>query len=145
MACLVASVVAFILLDSYEIVMLMESVLFTLQAIGLLIINADLHMTLSGIFKPAQFKNERRFLKCTLVTFTLSYLFAVGRTFAIYIMIHMETFHIKKWMCQNNFLVNLINIVCYIFIDLIPICTIFYLHRKNFHEEAKKERLNEKL
>ena len=53
MAFLVASVVAFIILDSYEIVMLMESVLFTVQAIGLLIINADLHMTLSGIFKPA--------------------------------------------------------------------------------------------
>ena len=53
MAFLLASVVAFILLDSYEIVMLMESVLFTVQAIGLLIINADLHMTLSGIFKPA--------------------------------------------------------------------------------------------
>ena len=89
MAFLLASVVAFILLDSYEIVMLMESVLFIVQAIGLLIINVDLHMTLSGIFKPAQFKNERRFLKCTLVTFTLSYLFAVGRTFAIYIMIHI--------------------------------------------------------
>ena len=53
MAFLLASVVAFILLDSYETTMLMESVLFTVQALGLLIINADLHMTLSGIFKPA--------------------------------------------------------------------------------------------
>ena len=36
---------------------------------------------------------------CTLVTFTLSYCVAVGRTFAIYMMIHMETFNIKIWMC----------------------------------------------
>ena len=66
--------------------------MFTIQAFGLLLINGQLHMTLSGIFKPAQFTGERRFLKCTLVMFTLSYVVAVARTFTIYMMIHVESF-----------------------------------------------------
>ena len=76
------------------------------------------------------------------MTFTLSYFVAVSRTLAIYIMIHLESFHIKVWMCKNNFLVNVINLICFIFIDIVPILTIFYLHLKNFRDEDKKERLN---
>lgn len=86
---------------------------------------------------------ERRFLKCTLITFTLSYIVVVCRTFAIYIMIHIDSFHIKKWVCKNNFTVNLINCLTYLFIDIIPIATIFYLHFKNFREEEEKEKLRE--
>ena len=123
--------------------MLMETVLFMMQAIMLLVINAELHMTLSGIFKPAQFTRERRFLKCTLVVFTMSYMIAMVRTLSIYLMIHKKSFHIKKWLCENNFLVDVINLSTFCGIDIIPIFTIFYLHWKNFREEEKKEILHE--
>ena len=73
----------------------------------------------------------------------MSYLIAVVRTVAIYTMIHKETFHIKVWLCKNNFLVNLINFATYIFIDIIPIFTIFFLHWKNFRDEVQKENLRE--
>ena len=43
------------------------------------------------------------------------------------------------WICKNNFLVNIINVLCYVFIDLLPIATIFYLHWKNFRKEVEKE------
>ena len=123
--------------------MLMEAVMFSLQAVGLLIINAQLHMTISGIFGQAQFQRERRFLKCTLITFTMSYCIAFGRTFAIYTMIHNPSIHLKAWMCRNNFTVNLINFLTYIGIDIIPFFTIFFLHWKNFRHEEQKQLLNE--
>ena len=34
---------------------------------------------------------------------------------------------------------NVINVLSYTFIDLIPLGTIFYLHWKNFRNEAEKE------
>ena len=102
-------------------------------------------MTLSGIFAPAQFSRERRFLKFTLITFTLSYCVAVGRSFAIYTMIHLSTFQIKVWMCKNNFTVNLINFLSFICIDIIPYFTIFFLHWKNFRYEEQRETIDESI
>ena len=59
-------------------------------------------------------------------------------------MILHETFHVKKWVCESDFDVNVINMVCYSFIDLIPIGNIFYLHWLNFRKEAEKEYMLEK-
>ena len=52
-ACLVASAIIFLFVDKYEYIMLMETIMFSVQAMGLLIINADLHKTLSSIFGQA--------------------------------------------------------------------------------------------
>jgi len=68
----------------------------------------------------------------------------VIRTTTIYVMILHETFHVKKWVCESDFDVNVINMVCYSFIDLIPIGNIFYLHWLNFRKEAEKEYMLEK-
>ena len=59
-------------------------------------------------------------------------------------MIKDDDFWTDEWVCENNFLVNVINVVSYTFIDLIPICTIFYLHWQNFRKEAEKEYMLEK-
>ena len=45
------SAVLFFFIANYEYIMLMESIMFTLQAAGLIFINVQLHRTLSGIFK----------------------------------------------------------------------------------------------
>ena len=52
---------------------------------------------------------------------------------------------VEKWVCENNFKVNLINVVCWLVIDLIPIGTIFYLHWKNFKIEAQKQYMLENM
>ena len=74
-------------------------------------------------------------MKCTLVTFTFSYIVAVGRTLGIYFVIVDKSIKIEIWTCENNFLVNCINVFTFFGIDLIPIGTIFYLHWKNFRTE----------
>ena len=74
----------------------------------------------------------------------MSYFVVVIRSTTIYLMIKEADFETEAWVCKNNFLVNVINIVSYIFIDLIPISTIFYLHWQNFRKEAEKEYMLEK-
>ena len=74
----------------------------------------------------------------------MSYFVVVIRSSTIYSMIKVSNFKVEEWICKNNFYVNLINVVSFTFIDLIPICTIFYLHWQNFRKEAEKEYLLEK-
>ena len=125
---LVANWGLFAYFNSYEYTMLVEAILFSLQSLGLLLINAQLHRTISRIFDQEHFTRERRFLKCTLIAFTMSYFVVVIRSSTIYLMINSESFPAEEWVCENNFIVNVINVVSYTFIDLIPVCTIFYLH-----------------
>ena len=84
---LIVNVVLFIVKKKYSFTMLAEAILFTVQALGLLGINAQLNNVLSGLFNSEQFRNERRFLKCTLVVFTISYFLVVVRSFLFYYMI----------------------------------------------------------
>lgn len=51
---LVVSAIMFFFIDNYEYIMLMEAIMFTVQAVGLLVINAQLNRTLSSIFGPQQ-------------------------------------------------------------------------------------------
>ena len=141
---LVANWGLFAYMNSYEYTMLVEAILFSLQSLGLLLVNAQLHWTISEIFEQEYFTRERRFLKCTLIAFTMSYFVVVIRSTTIYLMIRSDNFPAEEWVCKNNFIVNFINVVSYTFIDLIPICTIFYLHWQNFRKEAEKEYMLEK-
>ena len=59
-------------------------------------------------------------------------------------MISDDDFWTEEWVCKNNFIVNVINVVSFTFIDLIPIFVIFYLHWQNFRKEAEKEYMLEK-
>ena len=81
---LIVNVVLFIVKQKYSFTMLAEAILFTVQALGLLGINTQLNYVLSGLFDNEQFRNERRFLKCTLVVFTISYFLVVVRSFLFY-------------------------------------------------------------
>ena len=99
-------------------------------------INAQLNHVLSGLFNSEQFRNERRFLKCTLIVFTISYFVVVVRSFLFFYMITNSEIDAQKWVCKRNFEVNLFNVLSYIIIDLIPLGTIFYLHWKNFRVES---------
>lgn len=69
----------------------------------------------------------------------MSYIMVMGRTLFIYWVISQKTFKFKNWICNNNFVVNMLNVVCYTLIDLIPIGTILFLHWKNYRYEAQKE------
>ena len=75
----------------------------------------------------------------------------VLRVFAIFGTIYkhnddgIEDQPVEKWVCEHNFTVNLINVVCWLVIDLIPIGTIFYLHWKNFKIEAQKQYMLENM
>ena len=101
----------------------------------MLIINATLHRAINKTFNIEELRSERNFLKCTLVLFTLSYILVVLRSFAIYALIQEQT-SLEKWVCENNLEVNSLNVLSWLFIDLLPIGTIFYLHWKNFQKEA---------
>ena len=135
---LLVNVALFLIKRVYSFTMLMEAIMFSIQTAGLLGINAQLNYVLSGLFQNNQFTRERRFLKCTLVVFTLSYFVVVVRSFFIYALITSSEGQVKKWICKHNFEVNLFNVTSYVFIDILPISTIFYLHWKNFREETKK-------
>ena len=136
---LLINVVFFIIVRKYGYTMLVEAILFALQAFTLVKINMELNRVLSSLFNNDQFQKERRFLQCTLIVFTISYFVVIVRSFTIFGLIQHDSLDIKRWVCLNNFEVNLINVVSYVFIDLVPIGTIFWLHWKNFREEAKKE------
>ena len=84
-------------------------------------------------------------MKCTLVVFTMSYFVVVVRSFTIFAIIQADRGQLKIWVCKNNFIVNLINVISYVLIDLVPIGTIFYLHWKNFREEAQKQYMLDKM
>ena len=141
---LVTNLALFIYLKKYSFTMLVEAILFTVQALGLLGINAQLNHVLSGLFNSDQFRSERRFLKCTLVVFTLSYFLVVVRSFSFFYLITDPKIDVKKWVCLHNFEVNLFNVVSYTIIDLVPLGTIFYLHWKNFRVESQKQYMLEK-
>ena len=50
-AVLLANWGVFAIVNSYEYTMLVEAILFSLQSLGLLLINAQLHRTISKIFE----------------------------------------------------------------------------------------------
>ena len=133
---LVVNVVLFIVKQKYSFTMLAEAILFTVQAVGLLGINAQLNRVLSGLFNSEQFRSERRFLKCTLVLFTLSYFVVVVRSFLFYYMIVNPEINAKEWVCKNNDKVNLFNVASWLVIDVLPLGTIFCLHWRNFRAES---------
>ena len=133
---LCGALVCFFTVDlSYKRIMLANACLFTVQACFMLIINATLHRAINKTFNVEELRSERNFLKCTLVLFTLSYILVVLRSFAIYALIQEQT-SLEKWVCENNLEVNSLNVLSWLFIDLLPIGTIFYLHWKNFQKEA---------
>ena len=136
---------------TYEKIMFCNGGLFIVQAISMMYINTHLNRTITKIFNVQELQNEKNFLKCTLVVFTLSYFVVVLRTFAIFGTIYKHDDDgkdgqpVEEWVCENNFKVNLINVVCWLVIDLIPIGTIFYLHWKNFKIEAQKQYMLENM
>ena len=130
---LCGALVCFFTIDlSYGRIMLANASLFTVQACFMLIINARLHRAINKTFNAEELRSERNFLKCTLVLFTLSYILVVLRSFAIYTLIDVEGNGVEKWVCDNNFRVNSVNVLSWLVIDLLPIGTIFCLHWKNF-------------
>jgi len=66
----------------------------------------------------------------------------VARAVAINIMV-FSNLKVRSWICKNNFLVNVINCATWLIIDFAPFATIFYLHWKNFSQEAQKQHLLE--
>lgn len=139
LVCLLGFSIFFFMIQRYKDSMLVFSCLFFVQACGLISINYILSSTLSGIFNQVPFKKERRFLKCTLLTFTVSYIIVIARTTFIYWVISQSKFEFKVWICKNNTFVNFLNVVSYTLIDLIPIGTIIFLHWRNYRKEAQKE------
>lgn len=74
----------------------------------------------------------------------MSYFVVVARSFFIYTLIKQGEVNVKMWICKHNFELNIFNVTSYVFIDILPIGTIFYLHWKNFREESKKQYMLEK-
>ena len=71
-----------------------------------------------------------------MLGFSISYFFAVIRTFSIFVVLHLTDASVLEWVCNNNFLVNVINLLTWFLIDLIPISTIFFLHWRNYRNES---------
>lgn len=80
---LVGASIYFFLAKDYEYIMIGYATLFTLQTIFLMTINWILNSVLSKLFQGASFSNERRFLICTLIIFTISYFVVLLRTISI--------------------------------------------------------------
>ena len=100
---------------------------------------------LANIFDVNSFNAERRFLRCTLLMFAMSYCIVVARCITIYVLISIEGESVKVWICENNFYVNLINTSSWLLIDLLPLGTIFYLHWLNFRKESLKDFIRDKM
>lgn len=81
---------------------------------------------------------ERRFLKCTLLVFSISYLFAVVRTTTIFSFVELTDDHVLVWVCNHNTEANIFNCLSWLFVDMLPIGTIFYLHWRNYRKESQK-------
>lgn len=84
---LVGASVYFFFERRYEYIMIGYATLFTLQTIFLMTINWILNSVLSKLFKGASFSNERRFLICTLIIFTISYFVVLLRTVSITVLL----------------------------------------------------------
>ena len=115
------------------------AILFSIQAVYLLIVNGVLNATLTKIFDVEQFTVERRFLKTTLCAFSLSYLVVMVR--AIFIETLVFRYNSRTWICNNNDTANLINVIMWSLIDLFPFGTIFFLHWRNFRHEFQKQEI----
>ena len=68
----------------------------------------------------------------------------VARSFLFFYMITNSQINAQEWVCKRNFEINLLNVVSYIIIDLVPLGTIFYLQWKNFRVESQKQYMLEK-
>ncbi len=91
-------------------------------------------------YAEKNFKNERRFLMVTMIFFSLSYLFISAKSIVGYIIFYQIN---ENWsldhICGHNFHVVVFNCLSVIFVDILPLTAIFYLHYVNFSkEEAKK-------
>jgi len=51
-------------------------------------------------------------------------------------LIKLSNDKVHAWVCEKNFWLDLVNLICYMLIDMIPYCTIFFLHWKNFGYDA---------
>ena len=71
----------------YEWIMLAYSILFLIQTVWMSYANLMLNRTLTATFETQHLNVERRFLKCTLIGFSVSYLFAVIRTLTIFLVL----------------------------------------------------------
>ena len=117
------------------------AILFSIQAVYLLIVNGVLNATLTKIFDVEQFTVERRFLKTTLCAFSLSYIVVMVRAVFIDTLVITRGKDSRTWICKNNDTANLINIIMWSLIDLFPFGTIFFLHWRNFRREFQKQEI----
>ena len=131
--------ILFFVFSYYEYIMLGISLLFIFQFTWVLSANIVLHNTLTKTFDAKQLANERRFLKCTLIVFSISYFFAVVRTTSIFSFVALTDDKVLLWVCNNNFEANMLNCVSWFLIDLLPVGTIFFLHWRNYRKESMKQ------
>ena len=123
-------------------ILLTESGEFFVLAITVLILNMQLRATLATLFENKSFDSELSYLNRTLTVHGISYFFVMGRAAALVTLIIKQN-SMKVWVCNNNDLMNILNIGCYVVIDLLPFSTIFFTHWKNFRAEIQKQRIIE--
>ena len=87
------------------------------------------------------FQHEKRFLLCTLIIFSISYLVCVLRNLIEWMVLQpqISATQIDDYICQSNSSLTLFYAISYFVTDLLPYVCIFYLNWKNFRLIDKQD------
>ena len=114
--------------------------------------NVWLNRSMRELFGPDRlkttFKSEIRFLRCTLVTFSVSYLVMVLRNVVngLLLTVYKDSARVEENFCDNPFLFNLVNLTSYMLIEILPFMSVAWLNYRNFVKEMQnKEHYNHEI
>lgn len=131
-----------------QVVAIIETVLYALLGIQLLIINCVLlnkvnQLTPTG--SKDKFKSEKRFLIATLIFFSLSYLTSLVRNGIIYTILKTSNNdrdndnRLYDFFCVDTLRLTIFNIGTFTLTELIPYQIIFCLNYHNFKDMPKAD------
>ena len=138
----VVAILTFLCLDKLEIVVFIDTIVYSIIALKLLYLNFSLLKTIRHMFgnnyAENNFKQERRFLIVTVFFFSMAYFLLALQSLIGTLFIYIDGEKYMKIVCSQsteNLVFTLINVLV---VDLIPFAAIFTLHWINFRKETAK-------
>ena len=138
----VITIMTFLCLNKLEIVLFIDTIVYSIIALKLLYLNFSLLKTIRHMFgnnyAENNFKHERRFLLVTVFFFSMAYFLLALQSLIGTLFLYTDGKKFMKIVCSQgteNIVFTLINVLI---VDQIPFAAIFTLHWINFRKETAK-------
>ena len=143
----VITILVFMCLSKTELVLFMDTVVYSILASKLLYLNFSLLKTIRRMFgqnyAEDNFRQERRFLMVTVFCFSVAYILLAIQSMIGTIFLYDNNQRVKEIICDQGIKSKVFNLVNVLFVDQIPFAAIFTLHWINFRKETTKQALVE--